>query len=79
MRCAMRGWPARYSRAQLGELVVVRAPRAATQAAQVLGLVRSALKRVGPGAELPPDPKRMARACGVTAAQLAAVVRGTGA
>jgi transcriptional regulator with XRE-family HTH domain len=48
------------------------------QAAQRLGLSASALKRVEAGEELPPDPRRMARVYQVTAAELAAVVRGTG-
>ncbi len=48
------------------------------QAAQRLGPERSALKRVEAGEELPPDPRRMAKVYGVTAAELAAVVRGTG-
>jgi len=48
------------------------------EAAQRLGLERSVLKRVEAGLELPPDPRLMARVYGVTAAELAAVVRGTG-
>ena len=48
------------------------------EAAERLGLERSVLKRVETGEELPPDPRRMARVYGVTAAELAAVVRRTG-
>ncbi len=48
------------------------------QAAARLGIDPSALKRVEAGAELPPDPKRMAKVYGVTAGELAAVVRRTG-
>jgi transcriptional regulator with XRE-family HTH domain len=48
------------------------------QAAQLLGLDRSVLKRVEAGVELPPDPRRMCRVYGVTAAELAKVVRRTG-
>jgi len=48
------------------------------QAARRLGIDASALKRVEAGAELPPDPKVMARVYGLTAADLAAVVRRTG-
>lgn len=35
-------------------------------------------QRVEAGLALPPDPRRMAMVYGVTAAELAAVVRGTG-
>ncbi len=48
------------------------------EAAELLGLDRSVLKRVEAGVELPPDPRRMCRVYGVTAAELANVVRGTG-
>ena len=48
------------------------------EAAERLGVDPSTLKRVEAGEELPPDPRRMARVYGVTAAELAAVVRGTG-
>lgn len=48
------------------------------QAADRLGIDPSALKRVEAGLELPPDPKRMAKVYGLTAAELAAVVRRTG-
>lgn len=48
------------------------------EAARRLGIDPSALKRVESGAELPPDPKRMARVYRVTAGELAAVVRRTG-
>jgi transcriptional regulator with XRE-family HTH domain len=47
------------------------------EAAERLGIDASALKRVEAGAELPPDPKVMCRVYGVTAGELAAVVRGT--
>lgn len=47
------------------------------RAADRLGIDPSALKRVEAGLELPPDPKRMARVYGLTAAELAAVVRRT--
>lgn len=48
------------------------------EAAARLGIDPSALKRVEAGAELPPDPKVMARVYGLTAGELAAVVRRTG-
>lgn len=48
------------------------------EAADRLGIDASALKRVEAGQELPPDPRAMARVYGVTAAELAAVVRRTG-
>ena len=48
------------------------------EAAGLLGIDASALKRVEAGAELPPDPKAMCRVYGVTAGELAAVVRRTG-
>ena len=48
------------------------------EAARRLGIDPSALKRVEAGAELPPDPKRMARVYGLTAAELAAVVQRSG-
>ena len=48
------------------------------EAARRMGIHASALKRVEAGAELPPDPKAMARVYGLTAADLAAVVRRTG-
>ena len=48
------------------------------EAARQLGMDASALKRVEAGAELPPNPKVMARVVGLTAADLAAVVRRTG-
>ncbi len=48
------------------------------EAAGRMGIDPSALKRVEAGAELPPDPKAMARVYGLTAADLAAVVRRTG-
>ena len=48
------------------------------EAARQMGIDPSALKRVEAGAELPPDPKAMARVYGLTAADLAAVVRRTG-
>jgi transcriptional regulator with XRE-family HTH domain len=49
-----------------------------TDAARLLGLDRSALKRVEAGAELPPDPALMGRVYGVTKAELAAAARRTG-
>ena len=48
------------------------------EAARRMGIDASALKRVEAGAELPPDPKAMARVYRLTAADLAAVVRRTG-
>ena len=48
------------------------------EAAARLGLERSTLKRVEAGDALPPDPKQMAHVYGLTAADLAAVVRRTG-
>jgi transcriptional regulator with XRE-family HTH domain len=50
---------------------------AQAEAARRMGIDSSALKRVEAGVELPPDPKAMARVYGVTAAELAAVVRRT--
>jgi len=43
------------------------------QAAQRLGIGPAVLARVEAGAELPPDPRRMAREYGLTSAELAAV------
>ncbi len=48
------------------------------EAARRLGIDPSAPKRVEAGVELPPDPKVMARVYGLTAAEIAAVVRRTG-
>jgi len=48
------------------------------EAARRMGIDASALKRVEAGAELPPDPKAMARVYGLTAGDLAAVARRTG-
>ena len=66
--------------ADAGDLRRLRESLGLTQAeaAERLGIGPSALKRVEAGQELPPDPKRMAKVYGVTAAELAAVVRRTG-
>lgn len=45
------------------------------QAAERLGIEPAVLGRVEAGVELPPDPRRMAREYGLTAAELAAVWR----
>jgi len=45
------------------------------QAAERLGIEPAVLARVEAGAELPPDPRGMAREYGLTAAELAAVWR----
>ena len=45
------------------------------EAARRLGIQASTLARVEAGVELPPDPRRMAREYGLTAAELAAVWR----
>ncbi len=49
------------------------------EAARRMGIDPSALKRVEAGTELPPDPRAMARVYVLTAADLAAVVRRSGA
>ncbi len=45
------------------------------EAAELLGIDTSVLARVEAGAELPPDPRRMARVYGLTAGELAQVWR----